>query len=138
MSTGTLAARRDVGPASSLETVVSIAKDSFHVDVSPKKPLTDSDQLSATLRRLSIDLGLAPTEHRDSSVGTSRPTWIEIAPGVIVRAERREERFASVELGALQNKMRPEAFAAFVKHIGVVSGREDLDVVEISRPPDER
>ncbi len=138
MSTGTLATRRDATSVSSLETVVSVARDSIPVDVSAERSLTDTDQLSHTLRRLATDLGLAPAEHGDSSAGTSRQTWVEIAPGVIVRAERREERFASVALEPLRKKMRPAAFAAFVKHIGIVPGREDLDVAEISRIPDDR
>jgi len=61
-----------------------------------------------------------------------------VAPGILVRAHEFEERYGGIDLGALRSRMTPAIFKAFVRHIGSVPGRPDLDVDEISAIPEVR
>ena len=66
------------------------------------------------------------------------PSWASVAPGVIVRASEYEERYGGLDLQGLRKRMAPAVFKAFVRHIGTVPGRPDLDVDEISTIPEVR
>jgi hypothetical protein len=59
-------------------------------------------------------------------------TPITVAPGIIVRALDYEERYAGIDLEGLRARMTPQVFHAFVRYIGSVPGRENLDVDLIS------
>ena len=64
--------------------------------------------------------------------------WLIVAPGVIVRESEYEERFAGLDLAALQERMGNDLFVAFVRSLGTISGSGDLDVEAISQIPDIR
>ena len=57
---------------------------------------------------------------------------ILLAPGVIVRQEEYERRFASIDLDRIRQRMPPRLFQAFVRHIGAIEGRDDVDVTELT------
>ena len=65
-------------------------------------------------------------------------TWVTVAPGIIVRTDEYEERFGGIDLEELKGRMTPALFEAFVRHIGSIPGRPDLDVDEISAIPEHR
>jgi hypothetical protein len=55
-----------------------------------------------------------------------------VAPGVAVDSDEYEKRYGALDLEGLRNRMSPELFKAFVRHIGSIPGHPDLDVSEIS------
>lgn len=65
-------------------------------------------------------------------------TWVTVAPGIIVRAAEYEERYAGIDLEGLRARMTPTLFEAFVRHIGSIPGRPDLDVDEMAAIPEDR
>jgi len=69
-----------------------------------------------------------------------RRTWgaVVVAPGILVRADEFEERYGGIDLQGLRSRMTPALFKAFVRHIGSIPGRPDLDVDEISAIPEVR
>lgn len=64
--------------------------------------------------------------------------WVIVAPGIMVRTGEYQERFASLDLASLRRRMSSALFAAFIRHLGTVTGRPDLDVEEISQIPEIR
>ena len=65
-----------------------------------------------------------------------RPSLIVVAPGIAVQAGEYEERFGSVDLKYYREHMSPEMFKAFVRHIGSISGRTDLNIGEFVDTPE--
>lgn len=63
--------------------------------------------------------------------------WRAVAPGIIVPLEEYERRFGLIDLDEYRRRMAPELFAAFVRFVGSIPGRPDLDVVQITSTPDE-
>ena len=63
---------------------------------------------------------------------------VVVAPGIMVRADEFEERYGGIDLQGLKARMTPALFKAFVRHIGSIPGRPDLDVDEISAIPEVR
>jgi hypothetical protein len=63
---------------------------------------------------------------------------VVVAPGIMVRADEFEERYGGIDLQGLKARMTPAIFKAFVRHIGSIRGRPDLDVDEISAIPEVR
>lgn len=63
---------------------------------------------------------------------------VVVAPGIMVRADEFEERYGGIDLEGLKARMTPAIFKAFVRHIGSIPGRPDLDVDEISAIPEVR
>ena len=84
-------------------------------------------------------LELAPQE---AIVEGAEPTptdgrrLVPVAPGIVVGAQEYEERYGGIDIEGLRARMAPAVFKAFVRHIGSVSGREDLDVDLISDIPE--
>jgi hypothetical protein len=61
-----------------------------------------------------------------------------VAPGILVRGDEFEERYGGIDLEGLRGRMTPALFKAFVRHIGSIPGRPDLDVDKISAIPEAR
>lgn len=59
-----------------------------------------------------------------------RPSLIVVATGIAVRAGEYEERYGSIDLEYYRENMSPEMFKAFVRNIGCIRGRADLNVGE--------
>lgn len=59
-----------------------------------------------------------------------RPSLIVVAPGIAVQAGEYEERYGSIDLEYFREHMSPEMFKAFVRHIGSIRGRTDLNIGE--------
>ena len=59
-----------------------------------------------------------------------KPPLIVVAPGIAVQAGEYEERFGSIDLKYYRAHMPPDMFRAFVRHIGSISGRKDLNITE--------
>lgn len=72
-----------------------------------------------------MEEGRSPTE-----------AWRIVAPGMIMRSNEYRERYGVIDLAALQNRMSPVVFEAFVRHIGIISGREQFDVEDLLEEPD--
>jgi len=60
----------------------------------------------------------------------TRPELIVVAPGIAVQASEYEERFGGIDLEYYREHMSPELFKAFVRHIGAIRGRTDLNIGE--------
>jgi hypothetical protein len=71
-------------------------------------------------------------------LATTRVRAVLVAPGIMVRADEFEERYGGIDLQGLKARMTPAIFKAFVRHIGSIPGRPDLDVDEISAIPEVR
>jgi len=69
-----------------------------------------------------------PTQQRYEEM--ERPSLIVVASGIAVQAGEYEERFGSIDLKYYREHMSPEMFKAFVRHIGSISGRTDLNIIE--------
>ncbi|MEP6637406.1 MAG: hypothetical protein ABJB97_11830 [Acidobacteriota bacterium] len=54
--------------------------------------------------------------------------WRMVAPGVMVRDSEYAARYSHLDLGALRQRLTPEKFLAFVRHIGFLEGRDGVDV----------
>ena len=74
---------------------------------------------------------------------TSTPTpevpltkWRTVAPGVIVSRDEYEERYGCLDLERYRQAMSPDVFEAFVRFIGGIPGRPDVDIVEITSMPE--
>lgn len=53
---------------------------------------------------------------------------VVVATGITVQAHEYRERYGSIDLEYYRKRMSPELFKAFVRHIGSIRGREDLDI----------
>ena len=71
-------------------------------------------------------------------LATTRLRAVLVAPGIMVRPDEFEERYGGIDLQGLKARMTPAVFKAFVRHIGSIPGRPDLDVDEISVIPEAR
>ena len=70
-----------------------------------------------------------------------RTRWlgaVVVAPGIMVRADEFEDRYGGLDLEALKARMTPGLFKAFVRHVGSIPGRPDLDVDQITAIPEVR
>ena len=72
---------------------------------------------------------------REEETAVKPARGITVAPGIVVTPSEYAERYGSLDLDRLRNSMTPEVFKAFVRHIGAVTGREDLDVDLMSDIP---
>ena len=82
-----------------------------------------------------------PGEPEEFKPEPERRGWlgaVVVAPGIMVRADEFEERYGGIDLQGLKARMTPAIFKAFVRHIGSIPGRPDLDVDEISVIPEVR
>jgi len=57
-----------------------------------------------------------------------RPSLIVVAAGIAVTAGEYKERYGSIDLEYYREHMSPELFKAFVRNIGSIKGRADLNV----------
>jgi hypothetical protein len=96
------------------------------------------DLISSELRRGLQRAGYAQPEEVIEERARVPERWVIIAPGIMVRPEEYRERYAALDLESLRERMSPSVFAAFVRHVGCVSGREELDIDDLSQIPDER
>lgn len=67
---------------------------------------------------------------RQSYEEMERPSLVVVAPGIAVQADEYEERFGSINLEYYREHMSPEMLKAFVRHIGSIRGRTDLNIGE--------
>jgi len=65
-----------------------------------------------------------------------RPSLIVVATGIAVQAGEYTERYGSIELEYFREHMSPEMFKAFVRHIGSIKGRPDLNIGEFVDTPE--
>ncbi len=72
---------------------------------------------------------------RSEDPKTASSREITVAPGIVVSPGEFAERYGGLDLDRLRATMKPEIFNAFVRHIGAVTGREDLDVDLMSDIP---
>ena len=105
----------------------------------PSHEIPDAwQQFNNALRLGLASLGFPQTEVIDEFVRpiSARPATIVVAPGIAVRADEYEERYAGIDLQNLRGRMTPAMFKAFVRHLGSIPGRPDLDVDEIATIPE--
>lgn len=125
-----------MGGATLARKAVNIAEDNEHqvtyVSVWPvvdPEPAEWLDTLNASLR---ANLAQAQQPQPSQIVEELRvPTddrWRIVAPGIAVRASEYEARFAHLDLETLRNRLTPEVYRAFVRHIGIIRGPDDVDV----------
>jgi len=62
---------------------------------------------------------------------------VVVAPGIMVSAAEYQERYGGIDLEGLRQRMNPAVYKAFVRFIGSIPGREDLDVTIISDIPED-
>jgi len=65
-----------------------------------------------------------------------RPSLIVVARGIAVQAGEYEERYGSIDLKYYQEHMSPELFRAFVRRIGSIKGRTDVNISEFVDTPE--
>jgi hypothetical protein len=91
------------------------------------------DQINRLLRSSLRRSGFPqPSEEqiRKSCEEIERPSLIVVAPGIAVQASEYEERYVGIDLKYYREHMSPELFRAFVRRIGSIKGRPDLDIRE--------
>jgi len=74
-----------------------------------------------------------PLQERYEEV--ERPSLIIVAPGIALQATEYEDRYGGIDLTYYREHMSPELFRAFVRRIGSIKGRPDLDVGEFVDTP---
>lgn len=113
---------------------------SVSITLQPRRADDVWEQFSEAVKHGAAKLGF---EQPDTDVREHQPMprlavdTVIVAPGVIVSASEYQERYGGIDLEALRRRMAPAVFKAFVRYIGSVRGREDLDVDAISGIPDE-
>jgi len=127
MSIGTMTIRRLPKPSEVEEVPVE-----FRSEVEASETLI-WDQINKLLRTSLHNSGFPqpsadPTQQRYEEM--ERPSLIVVASGIAVQAGEYEERFGSIDLKYYREHMSPEMFKAFVRHIGSISGRTDLNIIE--------
>lgn len=115
----TLARDREFSADGRATRIVLIRADQKQLDVQPADALPRLANIDAVASQ-APSLLHAPTPTKD--------LWRMIAPGVMVRDSEYQLRFGHLDLETLRSQLSPAKFAAFVRHIGVVRGREDSDV----------
>lgn len=94
----------------------------------PRRP-SWADDLNAALRGDLAQAGYPqPNEVVEEERDPPPDPWRIVAPGVAVRASEYEARFSHLDLEALRRRLTPAALRAFVRHIGIIQGPEDVDV----------
>jgi len=144
MSTITLGRRRIGVSSEPYESDIGQQGARLSIDVRPQSP----DRFSDLWQRFNdaIRGSLEQSGFRQPEVEVIeqreplRRTWgaVVVAPGILVRADEFEERYGGIDLQGLKARMTPAIFKAFVRHIGSIPGRPDLDVDEISAIPEVR
>ncbi len=143
MSIGSLARRMSATDNEEPATRVDASDNEVAVSISlePWRRLRGIEQFDTMVRRLARRSGFRD-DRAQVTEGAARksaaPEWVVIAPGIAIRSEEYRERFEGIDLEGLRGRMSPGLFLAYVRHLGVVRGRGDLDTVEMSRVPDER
>lgn len=95
----------------------------------PESAAWSPDRLNASLRaNLARANHPQPNEIVEERVESADDPWRIVAPGIAVRASEYEARFAHLDLESLKNRLTPQAFRAFVRHIGIIQGPDDVDV----------
>lgn len=61
---------------------------------------------------------------------------VVVAPGILVWGDEYEQRYGGIDLEKFRQRMSPDLFKAFVRHVGSIPGYPDLDVNEITSIPD--
>ena len=64
------------------------------------------------------------------------PSLIVVARGIAVQASEYEERYGAIDLEYYREHMSPELFRAFVRRIGSIKGRPDLNIGEFVDNPE--
>jgi len=133
MSIGTMTSRRLPKPSVVEEVHVEFRSD---VEESGKIVWGQINELLRTslnrsgFRQPSIDL--IQQSYREME----RPSLIVVARGIAVEAGEYEERYGSIDLKYYQEHMSPELFRAFVRRIGSIKGRPDLNIGEFVDTPE--
>ena len=87
------------------------------------------DELDTGLRTGLAQAGYPqPNEVIEEIRAPSLDPWRIVAPGVAVRASEYAIRYAHLDLEAIRQRLAPEVFRAFIRHIGVIEGPDDVDV----------
>jgi hypothetical protein len=96
------------------------------------------DQFSDAVRYDAATLGFTQpnTDVRERRPILQTVGGVVVAPGIIVTVGEYEERYGGIDLGELRGRMTPGVYKAFVRYIGSIRGREDLDVNVITEIPD--
>lgn len=61
---------------------------------------------------------------------------ILVAPGIAVGEDEYERRYGDIDLEQYRQQMSPDLFKAFVRHIGCIPGKPDLDLGDIVTAPE--
>jgi hypothetical protein len=59
------------------------------------------------------------------------PVQVVVAPGIVVGGDEYKERYGDIDLEQYRQQMSPELFKAFVRHIGCIPGKPDLELGDI-------
>lgn len=81
-------------------------------------------------------VGILQTNAAREDTSTHGEPWIKVAPEYYVKKSEYQRRFGEIDLEYYRQRMSPELFTAFVRHMGVVPGSPGLDVVELTALPD--
>jgi hypothetical protein len=134
MSIGTMTSRRLPKP--------SVVVEEVHVEF--RSDIEDSGTLVwgqvNELLRTSLDRSGFPQPSIDliqqGYRETERPSLIVVAPGIAVEVDEYEERYGSIDLEYFRTHMSPEMFKAYVRHIGSIKGRPELNIGEFVDTPE--
>jgi hypothetical protein len=133
MSIGTMTARRLPRPSEVEEVHVEFRSDVEEIGTGVWDQI--NKLLRSSLRRSGFP---QPSEEpiQQSYEEIERPPLIVVAPGIVVEGDEYEERYGSIDLKYYQEHMSPELFTAFVRRIGSIKGRPDLNIGEFVDTPE--
>jgi hypothetical protein len=106
--------------------------------------LVPRDVLEAASQQINLGLRLAleragfqqPDEVIEAEKPPPADPWRIVAPGVIVRDTEYQVRYAPLGLSDLGQRMSPDVFSAYVRHVGAIEGYDNVDVNELVRDRD--
>ena len=94
-------------------------------------------QINEILSNSLSDVGFPqPVQTAVRDLRTSLELPIVVAPGIVVGSEEYKQRYGSIDLAQYRQRMSPELFKAFVRHIGRIPGTPDLDLGDIVTTPE--
>lgn len=133
MSIGTMTSRRLPKPSEAKEVPVELRSEFEDVGTLVWNKINES--LRTSLKSSGFPQPSAdPIRQRYEEM--ERPSLIVVARGIAVQAGEYEERYGSIDLKYYQEHMSPALFRAFVRRIGSIKGRPDLNIGEFVDTPE--
>ena len=101
-------------------------------DFPPVRDLVTQDSGNLMWRQINEIVKASLTTRQPTPAESHEVGLVTLAPGLVVSTAEYKDRFDGIDLEQFRRQMSPEAFKAFVRHMGVIPGIPNLDVTVIA------